>query len=83
LGTNPAPVVSTPRMKTLVLLAIFTIGCEHDPRFEKHRDEKRPEPAVAVQPASEPLPPPPVVNKTIERPAIMPKPLRRRVHRHH
>ncbi|MEO8841253.1 MAG: hypothetical protein ABI704_06750 [Kofleriaceae bacterium] len=67
-------------MKTLVLLAIFTLGCEHDPRFEKHRDEPRPEPAVAVQPAPEPTPPP-VVNKTIERPAIVP--LRRRIHRHH
>jgi hypothetical protein len=69
-------------MKPLVLLAIFTFGCEHDPRFERHRDEKRPEPVVAVQPASEPTPPP-TVNKTIERPAIMPKPLKRRLHRHH
>jgi hypothetical protein len=69
-------------MKLLALLAIFTIGCEHDPRFERHRDEKRPEPVVAVQPALEPAAAP-VVNKTIERPMIMPKPLRRRVHHHH
>ena len=69
-------------MKPLVLLAIFALGCEHDPRFERHRDEKRPEPVVAVQQTPEPTPPP-IINKTIERPAIMPKPLKRRVHHHH
>lgn len=70
-------------MKPLVMLVLLTFGCEHDPRFEKHHDDTRPEPAAVVQPVPAPTPPP-VVNKTIERPALVPKPLNRRIHhRHH
>jgi hypothetical protein len=68
-------------MKTLVLLALFTFGCEHDPRFEKHV-EQRPEPAAAAQPT---IAPTPLVEKTIERPVVTPKfvPLHKRTHHHH
>jgi len=69
-------------MKTLVLLALFAFGCEHDPRYDRHVDQ-RPEPAAAAQPT---LPAPAqLVEKTIERPVVTPKivPLPKRTHRHH
>jgi hypothetical protein len=67
-------------MKPLALVALLAFGCEHDPRYDRHVEE-RPEPAAAVQPTL----PAPVVEKTIERPAVTPKivPLRKRAHRHH
>ncbi|MFT3695635.1 MAG: hypothetical protein QM831_21035 [Kofleriaceae bacterium] len=69
-------------MKTLVLVALFGIGCEHDPRYE-HKQDKRPEPVEMSKPAAEPEQP--LVERTIERPVTpSPKlvPLKKRI-RHH
>jgi len=64
------------------VLEVLLWGCEHDPRFEHHREDKRPEPAV-VHPDA---PPPPVVNATVQRAPVFappPRPAKPRRQRHH
>jgi hypothetical protein len=72
-------------MKTIVLWAVLIAGCEHDPRYDRHVDQRPvPPPTVVVAPPDAAPVAFPVEERTIERP-VTPKivPFEQRTHHHH
>jgi hypothetical protein len=85
-GPKPPSAASTEEMKTLVVALLLVSGCEHDPRYERHADQRPP----AAAPAPAPVDAGP--ERTVERHGVDippmhqdPKivPLDKRAHRHH
>ncbi|CAN5407115.1 hypothetical protein BH11MYX1_BH11MYX1_48770 [soil metagenome] len=73
-------------MRLFLLLAFLVPGCEHDPRFERHVEAQRADPAIVhpaiVHPAIAHPGTFPVVNATVQRTPVVP-PTQPRHHRRH